>query len=66
MNSLRILIVDDSPAMRAYIRRTVQLASLPVKSVFEAGNGVEALRIVDRENRDPNKLDLILTDLNNL
>lgn len=64
MNSLRILIVDDSPAMRAYIRRTMQLASLPVKSVFEAGNGADALEIVERENRDPNRLDLIFADLN--
>ncbi|MFN0102760.1 MAG: response regulator [Bryobacteraceae bacterium] len=64
MKPLRILIVDDSPAMRAYVRRTVQLASLPVKYVFEAGNGAEALEIVHRENRAPNKLDLIFADLN--
>lgn len=64
MNSLRILIVDDSPAMRAYIARTVQLASLPVKNVFEAGNGAEALEIVQKENREPNTLDLIFLDLN--
>jgi two-component system chemotaxis response regulator CheY len=64
MNSLRILIVDDSPAMRAYVRRTVQLASLPVKKVFEASNGQEALDIVAVENREPNRLDLIFADLN--
>ncbi|MBM3788239.1 MAG: response regulator [Acidobacteria bacterium] len=64
MNSLRILIVDDSPAMRAYVRRTVQLASLPVKNVFEAANGQEALALVEKENRDPKKLDLIFCDLN--
>ena len=64
MNSLRILIVDDSPAMRAYIRRTVQLASLPVKNIFEAADGLEALEVVCKENRDPNKLDLIFADLN--
>ncbi len=64
MQSLRILIVDDSPAMRAYVRRTVQLASLPVKTVFEAGNGQEALEIVNQENEAPNKLDLVFADLN--
>ena len=64
MQSLRILIVDDSPAMRAYVRRTVQLASLPVKTVFEAGNGQEALEIVNTENEAPNKLDLVFADLN--
>ncbi len=64
MQSLRILIVDDSPAMRAYVRRTVQLASLPVKTVFEASNGQEALDIVNQENEAPNKLDLVFADLN--
>ena len=64
MEPLRILIVDDSPAMRAYVRRTVQLAALPVSSVFEAGNGAEALAIVWKENRDDKKLDLIFADLN--
>jgi two-component system chemotaxis response regulator CheY len=64
MQSLRILIVDDSPAMRAYVRRTVQLASLPIKNVFEAANGAEALEIVQKENRDPLRLDLIFADLN--
>ena len=64
MESLRILIVDDSPAMRAYVLRTVQLASLPVSDVFEAGNGAEALAIVWRENRGEKKLDLIFADLN--
>lgn len=64
MNSLRILIVDDSPAMRAYVRRTVQLAALPIKNVFEAANGQEALEVVQKENREPNKLDLIFADLN--
>ncbi|MFN0105466.1 MAG: response regulator [Bryobacteraceae bacterium] len=64
MQSLRILIVDDSPAMRAYVRRTVQLASLPVKTVFEAGNGQEALEIVNQENEAPNRLDLVFADLN--
>jgi two-component system chemotaxis response regulator CheY len=62
--SLRVLIVDDSPAMRAYVRRTLQLSGLPVEAVFEAGNGEEALLIVGKENRDESKLDIIFTDLN--
>jgi len=64
MQSLRILIVDDSPAMRAYVRRTFQLASLPIETVFEAANGQEALEIVNAENEAPNKLDLVFADLN--
>ena len=62
--SLRVLIVDDSPAMRAYVRRTLQLSGLAVEAVFEAGNGEEALQVVGKENRDEAKLDLIFTDLN--
>lgn len=64
MISLRVLIVDDSPAMRAYVKRTLQMAGLPVSSVYEAGNGQEALEVVARENKPENKLSLIFTDIN--
>ncbi len=62
--SLRILIVDDSPAMRAYVKRTLQLAGIAVQSVFEASNGQEALEVVGRENAPPSRLDLIFADIN--
>jgi two-component system chemotaxis response regulator CheY len=62
--SLRILIVDDSPAMRAYVRRTLQLAGIDVQTVFEASNGREALDVVEREQSAGNELDLIFADIN--
>src|SRR5215470_1122384 len=62
--SLRILIVDDSPAMRAYVRRTLQMAGLPITSIYEAGNGEEGLATVGREHSKEHPLDVIFTDLN--
>lgn len=58
--AMRILIVDDSPAMRAYVRRTLQLSGVTVEAIFEAGNGEEALAVVAREG----SLDLIFADIN--
>lgn len=57
--SLRILIVDDSPAMRAHIRRTLASSGLPVETVGEAGDGKQGLAQL-REG----KFNLILSDLN--
>ncbi len=57
--SFRVLIVDDSPAMRKMIRRVIVLSGVDAETVFEAGDGVEALEIVDRE-----WVDVILTDIN--
>jgi two-component system chemotaxis response regulator CheY len=56
---MRILIVDDSSMMRAMIKRVVKLADVPVDDVLEAGNGAEALAIL--EARD---VQLLLTDIN--
>jgi two-component system chemotaxis response regulator CheY len=56
---MRILIVDDSSIMRTLIKRVVALASVPVDDILEAGNGVEALAIL--ESRD---VQLLLTDIN--
>jgi two-component system chemotaxis response regulator CheY len=56
---LRVLIVDDSPAMRAFIRRVVELSGLDVAAYFQAGDGGEALQLLVRE-----PVDVILTDIN--
>ena len=54
-----VLIVDDSATTRAMIKRTIQLAALPVERLYEAGNGREALDLMDCL-----KVDLVLADLN--
>jgi len=55
---LQILIVDDSPAMRAFIRRVVKLSGIEVENYFEAANGAEAL-----ERLAANPVDAVLTDI---
>ena len=56
---MRILIVDDSSMMRAMIKRVVAIADVPVADICEAGNGAEALAILN--TRD---VQILLTDIN--
>lgn len=55
----RILIVDDSPLLRATARRAVQQAGIPKEQVREACNGKEALELLQQE-----PFDLVLLDIN--
>lgn len=55
----RILIVDDSPAMRAFVRRVIQLSGFEVTEFLEAANGQEALDLLRQQ-----WVDLVLTDIN--
>lgn len=54
----RLLIVDDSRTMRRVVRRTLDLARLPVATVTEASDGAEAW-----EHLRAQPCDLVLTDL---
>lgn len=55
----RILIVDDSKAMRLIVRRTLRQAGFEAFEVQEASNGAEALALI-REARP----ELVLCDWN--
>jgi len=55
----RLLIVDDSPAMRAFVRRVIDLSGFDLAACFEASNGQEALDLLRAE-----WVDAILTDIN--
>ena len=57
--SFRVLIVDDSPAMRSFIKRTLDASGFETSECFEASDGLEALALLDRE-----WVDVILTDIN--
>jgi len=57
--ALNIMIVDDSPVMRIFLRKVVQLTGLPVGDFCEAGDGEAALKAL-RERW----IDLVLTDIN--
>lgn len=57
--AISVLIVDDSPAMRAFIRRVLEVSGLEIEPCFEAGDGQEALEIL--QNR---QVDVVLSDIN--
>ena len=54
-----VLIVDDSPAMRSFVRRVLELSGLTIGRCLEAGDGREALELLRKE-----WVDVVLTDLN--
>lgn len=56
---MKILIVDDSRAMRMIIKRTLKEAGYGEATVSEASNGREALVTIQSEQPD-----LVLTDWN--
>jgi two-component system chemotaxis response regulator CheY len=57
--SKRILVVDDSKAMRLIVRRTLRQAGFGDCEVDEAANGVEALAAIEKARPD-----LVLSDWN--
>ncbi len=57
--SFSILVVDDSDVMRSIIRRVLGMSGIDIGNMFEAGNGSEALEIMDRK-----WVDVVLTDIN--
>ena len=57
--ALHIMIVDDSPAMRSFIRRVVKLSGIEIERSFEASNGQDALAQLAE-----NPVDVVLTDIN--
>jgi two-component system, chemotaxis family, chemotaxis protein CheY len=57
--ALNIMIVDDSPMMRTFIRKVVNLTGLEVGEYCEAADGEEAL-----ESLRDHWVDLVLTDIN--
>jgi len=55
----RVLVVDDSPVMRGFIRRVIRLSGFDAAECLEAGDGEQALA---RLRSEP--VDVILTDIN--
>lgn len=54
-----VLIVDDSPILRAAIKKTVVLAGVNPERITEAGDGQQAI-----EQMDAAPVDIVLLDLN--
>jgi two-component system chemotaxis response regulator CheY len=57
--SFNVLIVDDSKSIRSVIKKIISISGFKMEQCLEAGNGLEALRIM-RENW----VDIILSDIN--
>jgi two-component system chemotaxis response regulator CheY len=57
--ALNVLVVDDSAVMRAMVIKSLRLSGLPLNAVHEAGNGEEALQVLDEQ-----WVDLALVDIN--
>lgn len=56
---MKILVVDDSKAMRMIVMRTLRQAGFGEHTIEEAGNGLEALKNIEQKPAD-----LILCDWN--
>jgi two-component system chemotaxis response regulator CheY len=56
---MKILIVDDSKAMRMIVRRHVESARVPDAEIAEASNGQEALDVIRADQPD-----LVFSDWN--
>jgi two-component system chemotaxis response regulator CheY len=57
--SYNVLIVDDSPIIRAMVKKSLAMSGLDLSNVYEAENGVEALKKLEDE-----WIDIVLADLN--
>lgn len=55
----RVLVIDDSSTMRKIVSRALRQAGLDFDEILEAGDGQEALNLLENE-----KVDLILSDIN--
>jgi two-component system, chemotaxis family, chemotaxis protein CheY len=54
-----ILIVDDSAVTREVLTRTIRMSGLDLGEVYHAGNGKEALAVLDEKWTD-----IVFTDIN--
>ena len=57
--AVNVLVVDDSAAIRKILQRVLRQTEMPLGDVFEAGDGVEALNVLNSE-----RVGLVLSDVN--
>lgn len=61
--SVRVLVVDDDDALRKFVERNLSARGFEVTT---AGNGLEALAVVDREHPDLVILDIMMPTMDGL
>src|SRR5580704_15370299 len=54
-----VLVVDDSVAIRKILHRALRNTGISIQTIYEAGDGQEALKLLETE-----KVDLIFSDIN--
>src|SRR5688572_18284759 len=64
--ALRVLLVDDSPATRAFLRAALETALGPETELVEASGGFEAFRLLPRGPYDVVITDINMPDINGL
>lgn len=58
MNNCNLMVVDDEPLVRAFVKSVIQKEKLPVSLLIEAENGFDAIHFAAQH-----KFDLILMDI---
>jgi two-component system chemotaxis response regulator CheY len=54
-----VLVVDDSAAIRKILQRVLRQTGMAIRTIFEAGDGQEALELLKNH-----KMALVLSDIN--
>jgi two-component system chemotaxis response regulator CheY len=54
-----VLVVDDSAAIRKILNRVLRQTGMSIRTIYEAGDGQEALQILGSQ-----KIALVLSDIN--
>jgi two-component system, chemotaxis family, chemotaxis protein CheY len=54
-----VLVVDDSAAIRKILQRVLRQTGMAIQTIYEAGDGQEALTLLSAQ-----KVDLVLSDIN--
>jgi two-component system, chemotaxis family, chemotaxis protein CheY len=57
--AVNVLVVDDSAAIRKILQRVLRQTEMPLGDIFEAGDGVEALDVLNSQ-----QIGLVLSDVN--
>lgn len=61
----RVLVVEDSASMRAFVRAALEASGI-VQTIVEAASGFEALRVLPRDRFDLALVDINMPDIHGL